>query len=647
VSAAPDDAPDRAVYWAALAHATIAALPLLLARGFHYDWAVHAWLASHIASGIAGELRIPVFLELEQHLGNPTPLFYGAALYTTLSPLIAAFGPEIGMRIAGAFALAAPTFVFAAIVARAGLPRGTAVAVVLILATSIVQLSNLYNRGGVTEFFAHQLLLLGGLALLRATIEPSRGVANLWVVLGTLALAAGLGSHPPTAYLALVFLPVPTLLFVVWQRRAIAAGLRRAWPVLPLCALVLVPTALWVWLVYANRAALTLFTAPLSYLPWWIDHWLARFLPWPVNLREEIVGFARGPSQFLSAPVNVLAMLLLGALAWRSWRAPADRGTAWPRRAFIVAAAAAIVVAVAVSLPIWPLRILPDPSVATATPILVAGPETWIGWLFGRVQATYRLVGTANQVTVLAACALLAAAARRQPDVARPPLSPRLAMIVLVGAVVAMVGLAQKAIDVAKEYALYPQLARRADRYGVTIPGGRELRLVADDVQARDRAEARIVTHLPAAVPYYVIGLYDMARLFRAYDAAPDRAAVDAAFERVQPWRYAAALRCAQPCAARTPIAASPFFTLRVDGARVDDAMLRQADGRVVVLLEPGDHRLDLEVGTRTTAVVGTILLGNAALFWILAAAIPIVAIRRSRRGARSRPDLVRAGAAS
>ncbi len=57
MSAATHDAPWPAAYRAALAQVMVAALPLVLARGFYYDWAVHIWFANHIASGIVAEPR--------------------------------------------------------------------------------------------------------------------------------------------------------------------------------------------------------------------------------------------------------------------------------------------------------------------------------------------------------------------------------------------------------------------------------------------------------------------------------------------------------------------------------------------------------------------------------------------------------------
>src|SRR5262245_7959858 len=70
--------PMVAAYWAAVAQTTLATLPLLLPRGFYYDWTYHVWFASYVAGGLLADLRIPLFLNLEEQIGNPTVLFYGS-----------------------------------------------------------------------------------------------------------------------------------------------------------------------------------------------------------------------------------------------------------------------------------------------------------------------------------------------------------------------------------------------------------------------------------------------------------------------------------------------------------------------------------------------------------------------------------------
>ena len=119
------------------------------------------------------------------------------------------------------------------------------------------QLTNIYTRGAVTEFFSYQLMLLGAVVLLstfadeRSRRDPSR------LVLGSASLALGALAHPPTFAMAGLFLGLPVAILGIGIVFLLPASIRRQPLAWALVATTLVPVALWFQIVVVQRAELS------------------------------------------------------------------------------------------------------------------------------------------------------------------------------------------------------------------------------------------------------------------------------------------------------------------------------------------------------------------------------------------------------
>src|SRR5262249_8039191 len=151
---------------ALLGYCALAALPLAFSPIFQLDWANHVWYAAYVSHALSTQWTVPTFVNAPGFVGNPVLTFYGAPLYVALAPFVALFGAERGMRVAAAVALAVPALTLARLFLSLGTSRLAAGCLTICLSVSVYQLTNLYTRSAMTEFFAYQLVLLGAILLL-------------------------------------------------------------------------------------------------------------------------------------------------------------------------------------------------------------------------------------------------------------------------------------------------------------------------------------------------------------------------------------------------------------------------------------------------------------------------------------------------
>ncbi len=249
-----------------------------------------------------------------------------------------------------------------------GVDRLTTACLTICLSSSVYQLTNIYTRGAVTEFFAYQLMLLGAVVLLSvfAGEGPRRAASKL--VLGFASLALGVLAHPPTFATAGLFLGLPAaVLGIGLVLPAAAASIRRQPLAWALVATTLVPVTLWLQIAIAQRAELgvTQQYSDFLYFPLSIDHWIARFWPFSIDLRVLTDGYNLVSTPFLSAPVNSMALLLAALALFGHYLRPLAGA---PRNLtvhlFVAAVSLAIIAPLLLSLPI--VRTEPVPGVAGA-----------------------------------------------------------------------------------------------------------------------------------------------------------------------------------------------------------------------------------------------------------------------------------------
>jgi hypothetical protein len=248
----------------------------------------------------------------------PFPVFYGYLFYPLLGTAAACLGTPLALRLA---ILGLMGLQFAQVrraLRRAGAEDRLATVAACLVSWAIYPLTNLYNRGALTEFFATGLLtcaICQWFALLFTTTRGERVRAALAVGL-FYALAAG--CHPITALYGLVFLAglAPTMLF----RCSRAEAWSRLRALVPAACLALLVLAPWIYACLRCHTALTskdLFG--LSLFPDSLDLWWVRLFPVPLDVRTwQEKTLAKVSTPFLDAQVNVplllLALIVAGGL---------------------------------------------------------------------------------------------------------------------------------------------------------------------------------------------------------------------------------------------------------------------------------------------------------------------------------------------
>src|SRR5687768_5624679 len=273
-------------------HATLLALPLFFSPVFHYDWINHLWFANYVAHHWVASGALPMFVNVPSGIGNPIFVFYGPGLYATVAPLVLLFGPDWGMRVAVLAAFLIPNLALARLASRCFESRGVAGAVTVVLSTSLYQLTNIYTRSATTEFFAYQFLFFALVLLMDGLLDTEGRARSTKWILGLASASIGALSHPPTVYLAVIFLGIPAIIFVVLQRKALVPHVRRPVPALAVLFVVGLPVTVWASFAASYGSAVAIQRDRSFYFfARSIDHWLARLLPWPMDFRVEIQGF--------------------------------------------------------------------------------------------------------------------------------------------------------------------------------------------------------------------------------------------------------------------------------------------------------------------------------------------------------------------
>jgi hypothetical protein len=643
----PDRPGQSSLFLVAVLHATLLALPLFYAPVFTFDWINHLWYANYVAHHWAADGVLPMFANVTIGIGNPSFIFYGSGLYGTLAPVVLLFGPDLGMRVAVFAALLIPNLALAHIARRCLETPWTAGCVTIVISTSVYQLTNIYSRGATTEFFAYQFLLFGLVVLMDALLDAEGWAKSAKTVLGLASAAIGALSHPPTAYLAVLFLGIPALAFAVLQRDALGSYVRSPVRAFAVLLLLVVPLASWGGLAASFGSALELnrseVNSQLHFFPQSIDHWLARLLPWPMDFRVEIEGFDLVSTPYLSAPVSLgacalLATLLVGQSDWLDRRPSANR---WTLFVFIVAIVAAASLSLLASLPIGAL----EPSIASDGKEIVgvahATPSSWRAQALGRVQFAYRLVNLTNLTLIVGSLAVMVLNNQRRwtGDTADLFGRERSRVVLIVAATVSTMTACMKVVEVSKEYWLLPKYSGRSLAGAGAAPMAEGMVRWVSPVVVRQMRDAVKITTQPPSTAY---GLFDyaMPALFSPYEADGRFMTKRIAFEP-RGGRAVAATSCEQPCALATNLVASPFFRLSLDGAAVSPIDIRKSSLFVVVLADAGNHRLQLELGTWATHLLAGSTMALVFLFWGTLAVLTVRSLMSNFRGPRSSPASV------
>jgi hypothetical protein len=378
--------------------------------------------------------------------------------------------------------------------------------------------------------------------------------------------------------------------------------------------------ALWARLVLAD-AHLTAFASKavsvFVFFPFSIDHWLSRILPWPMDFRVEIEGFNLVSTPFLSAPVNVVGLLLLAGLIVSEAR---TRSLNNRRSIFTALIMATIVTSFLLSLPFGSLEQAKMPDGSPAFGVLYSSETSWRTFLLGRVQFGYRLVNIVNAAIIFGFLVLVAT--RRDQAGNGIPFANRASLqrLALAAATLCFVGAGVKLTEVYREYELLPAIAAKQK---VTEPAS-SLPIWARGIYAwvspDNLSRLRAALAQTGVVPQteYGFGAYAMPSLFPNYREGTQFPLQPVELKAVNSVRAAVAVSCLTSCALSTGLFPSPYFRIDVNGAAVSPRLLRTLKQRVVILIpQAGDYTVTVHLGTWATTAYGYAVAALVVTFWL------------------------------
>jgi len=579
-------------------------LPLVLVDVFFVDWVNHLWLANYSAHMLASEGRLPSFVNTAGQIGNPFLAYYGSGVFGLAAPLVLVFGVHLGMRIAILVTILAPALAISGLVRRTTGSDAMAAGLTLILGGSVYQLTNLYSRSALTEFFAYQLLLFAAVITVDALTGPARQT-TLKLALAMLLAALTVQGHPLTAYGAALFLAIPVLVLIGALRPA-ANGIRIRWAILLAVAfLCAVPLAGWLALILPSADGTRLAIQRLAYYPHSIDSLYSRLVPWSTDLRVDTYGVTNVSTPYLSAPLNLAAFAAAAILTAAVLSHRRRLWARWPWLAFAGLVAAAGLAALFLSLP-YGKAVEPAPDTVPVFGFVLLTTDSPLHPVLRLLQFAYRLVNIVNLAAAIAAVGLLVALMRAgQSGIFR---RRGWELLAVAGGALSLVLLFAKTAEVVHEYRDLPGSAT----------AGREswlLSLASREGRADALATAENLSRLPPR--FYGAGLFVSATLFPEPDPGLPVTMVTMSPEGSA--LASAEAACTAPCAIGTDAFPSPLARATLDGRPVPPDRLRGSSGRLAVLVgESGRHRLDLRFGDWRTDLAGYGTTMLAALAWAL-----------------------------
>jgi hypothetical protein len=566
-----------------LVAAALPVLPLFIARPFYIDWINHVWEISYFEHELRFHLTFPTFLHGAQAAGNPSPTFYGYLFYPLLAVFSLAFGADGALRISCAVLIAGTTVAYYLYFKTFTRLRILALPLAVTATSSVYQLTNLYSRSAITEFFAHEMILFA-LPMMLLGLRGGR-TSFACISLGSAMLCGAMGVHPITFYLTTMFVgPIIAVhvLTSVWHNRKLLVAILVN---LLLSILVLAP---WLTCVLNFQGGLAIsHERHLSYFPATIDSWFSKIMPFSLDVRVLSDGIFLTSTPFLEAPLNLAAALLLVLVVARP--AEGRRFSFGIASAFFVAL---MMLLLATSLP-------PPASVSSASSFpyvsnVDEGVSVIHDWLMP-IQFPYRLSNTFHALAV--AFLLVGLNWRAWPRHPMPETGLTIVRdgVLLVAFAVSFLGVSAKTVEVFGEFLIFPSTQAVA--------------LQRDDKVARSKLDLQkvpffysyaefigIVTD-PHAYPevFYGLGGFAMNGTYSVRGEVPsDRILLTATFGPDLGNRAEVAIRCPEKCVVQTNIEPNRLLVLIANGAAIPSQSIFEHDGRIYLLFDAGDYVVDI-----------------------------------------------------
>jgi hypothetical protein len=574
---------------------------LPLGSDYYYDWANHQWAIGYTGEFFRHHGTMPAVFNTSEIGGLAVPVFYGNLFYPVMGFVARWSSPELAIRI-GVLALYAVQFrLVSKALVRVGAPRYLAHGVACLVIWAIYPLTNLYNRGALTEFFATGLLVCALALLVLVCRADNAGQRRRHASAMLLALTLAAGTHPITALFG-----IPTFVALggvfCWMLRAPASRIdptgedprpacnavgvptprapasRIAASIAPWLGLAALCVAPWLYATasYAGHLTIRHLHPDVVFFPEAMDAWSTRFWPLPLDPRVAPgtpLGAVSTP--YLDAQINMALLIVFVVIAMIAIRATRGGGVRKPLVIVLAVVAALFGVFTAMSLVPGTYRVLPALTLM--------------------IQFAYRAV-TYQNLALLAGVFLLV--------IAVPELANRLGHPGVRAAVAACVVLSGAGVVVKWQHIAAVQ---------------------------HDRAGAELI-HLP--VQYYGIADYATEDLFTPLGPEP---AVAGSFAFDAGARFGLAIALAVDLPESTWIATNvqsfPWNAISIDGTRVAATELRTANGKLVVRVPPGNHKLAVRLAPPAIWRVLRIgsLLGLGGWWLALLAELALVVRARHR----------------
>jgi hypothetical protein len=274
------------------------------------DWGTHAWGVTYFAQFFAAHHYFSGFMNTAQWIGMPLPQFYAFSFYAATASLALVTGSDIALRLmVMAVALFVAFQVYATIRTLGG-GRAAALCVTFAVSCAPYQLTNVFNRGDITEYVAVALVSIAVCAWLRFAFARKSTSRDAW--LATLSYVAAASVHPITGLLGGVFCAAVFAALAIAGKRTMPA-LRLSVPAIILALAVLSP---WLFNVARYEHQLHVVTVfGLEFIPG-LDDLSNRLSPLVRDPRVENLGLIATSTPYLDAQVNfpllALAALLVG-----------------------------------------------------------------------------------------------------------------------------------------------------------------------------------------------------------------------------------------------------------------------------------------------------------------------------------------------
>jgi hypothetical protein len=252
---------------------------------FYIDWHNHEWAIGYFGAYFRANHTMPSLFNTNDLTAMAQPVFYGNLFYPTLGLPSSVLAPGIVIRLAALGVFFAQYRLVSQALLRLGAPGYFARIVGILVIWAIYPLTNLYNRGALTEFFATTLLVCALAALVLLIHARDARERRLYASGAMFALTIAAGTHPITAmYGGPVF---AALVPVFWWTLRGDPSRRRATlrALAPWVAVAIVCVLPW-YLVsrsYANDVLVRNTAPDVSILSW--DTWTSRFYPIPWDSR--------------------------------------------------------------------------------------------------------------------------------------------------------------------------------------------------------------------------------------------------------------------------------------------------------------------------------------------------------------------------